>query len=914
MDIKTALPRRLALLVALFFIFPCTASAFAPDFKQMRYSHDLRLPDWGPYTDKYAGISHIPAMQEGARFDVSVVPGIYRRMNMTPNVRKESGYHPWDSSADMSFYSYRYELEWKDELYADVSFAEIDESSRLIRTRFVNNTDLAQTPVLHYMLNMNPPSRSRQSRVSLPEGGVWINGVPYYQLNLKDRPAGHRDSLMQDGRLRGETGSDDMVFGRGLGSGFGEKAGDEVVYRFNLSRAIDGELLVRHRNRGEVHIVLGGALQSRATLPASEGFRLTSLIAAPFAAGEQELEVWAEQPIEIDGFALVKRGSSSEIQFEEAQWGITPKVSRGPSEQSRILEYPGCEKLYGFAWKFPLYRVRHFLNSDLEDTLAQSLHSHVSDTFRGDGRAHYENIYLAPIAIDEHSERQIDAFVCYGDEGEVAAKLRAFCESPDYGAEQYAAAEAGKIALSANPAGADYLFSQQRMASTLLGNCYYPVSTQGRFIRHYQPGKWWLSLYTWDAGFAGIGLVNVDVDRSVDLLNTYTTEPGSESAFIHHGTPLPVQAYQYLELWNKTQSKELLAFYYPRIKQMHDFLMGRYGTSTTRRGNLYGLIQTWDYFYNSGGWDDYPPQVEVHRRHIENSAAPVVSSAHLIRTAKILKAAAEQLGLRRDIALYERDIASLSDALQKYSWDEESGYFGYVTETDDKPEILRTSSGENFNKGLGGIYPLVAGIGNEKQNKAMLAHLQGPELRTPIGLSTVDRNASYYRPDGYWNGAVWMPHQWFFWKAMFDYGDSDTALYIARTALELWKKEVGASYNCFEHFLIETGRGAGWHQFGALSGPVTHWFAAMYRPGTVTTGYDTWLSEKDYSPGRIAFKLDFYESARRNLIWVCMDEAPEYNATIDGRALPYKLLAPGLLEITVQNKNACRIEIKPAGK
>ncbi len=69
----------------------------------------------------------------------------------------------------------------------------------------------------------------------------------------------------------------------------------------------------------------------------------------------------------------------------------------------------------------------------------------------------------------------------------------------------------------------------------------------------------------------------------------------------------------------------------------------------------------------------------------------------------------------------------------------------------------------------------------------------------------MDQSAPYYRHDGYWNGAVWMPHQWFLWKTMLDLGQADFAFKIAQTALDLWKSEVDESYECFEHFLIESG-------------------------------------------------------------------------------------------------------------
>ena len=38
-------------------------------------SHDITsLQAWGPYSKRYAGISHIPNMQAGMRFDFSVMP------------------------------------------------------------------------------------------------------------------------------------------------------------------------------------------------------------------------------------------------------------------------------------------------------------------------------------------------------------------------------------------------------------------------------------------------------------------------------------------------------------------------------------------------------------------------------------------------------------------------------------------------------------------------------------------------------------------------------------------------------------------------------------------------------------------------------------------------------------------------
>ena len=85
------------------------------DIQSLRHTHDLRLPDWGPYTKKYAGLSHIPDVRSGLRFDLSVFPGFYRHLVNVPHSQWESHYHPWEAAPDLSHFSYRYDLEWKDQ-------------------------------------------------------------------------------------------------------------------------------------------------------------------------------------------------------------------------------------------------------------------------------------------------------------------------------------------------------------------------------------------------------------------------------------------------------------------------------------------------------------------------------------------------------------------------------------------------------------------------------------------------------------------------------------------------------------------------------------------------------------------------------------------------------------------------------
>ena len=125
--------------------------------KTMFESHDLSLPCWGPYTKKHSGISHIPQANDGVKFDLSVFPAFYRRKLSVPNVRFEGDFYPWQADIELSGYTIRHELEWKDQVCGDISFLSLGEHMRLIRAEFHNNTDFNQQCVLHYMASAYDP-------------------------------------------------------------------------------------------------------------------------------------------------------------------------------------------------------------------------------------------------------------------------------------------------------------------------------------------------------------------------------------------------------------------------------------------------------------------------------------------------------------------------------------------------------------------------------------------------------------------------------------------------------------------------------------------------------------------------------------------------------------------------------------
>ena len=872
-------------------------------FERLNNSHDIEIGSWGPYSKRYAGISHIPNLSDGFRFDVTLVPGFYRSKSIVPNVLFESGYVPWDVDSRMTRFTYRYELEWKDRVVVDVTYTIVDEATVLVEMRCVNNTALPQNVALNLLANMVSPPTYPTTQIQTFEPSFWVNATRYKTLELTRKTPTY--NLVADGQLRGEVRGNEYIDGKAVGKGFGAEAGDNVTYDLKINEAQKrGTVRIYYRMKKEAKVSfrVSGLLSQTIQLVGTGNFEMASL---PYSLDDSPLRTLSfvsegGAPVDLNGLVIVPQGAAEPQVTAAPAFDVQPKIKEDAARKTVLLKYNTIPAFYGMTWEGKSSEVREVKNDELDIFLRRASQDHVSKVLSGNGKAHYSDIFIRPVVLEPRSETTLCALVATGSAEAVEKRLS---ELSAIKAQVHAQKRKADDASPILPQGQKYALSQKLLRATVLSDIVYPVYTQGQTIRHFTPGKNWDSLYTWDSGFTALGLREINTDLALQCLNAYTTPPGSQSAFIHHGSPVPTQMFAFLELWQKTQSREMLAYFYPRLVQYYRFLSGALGSSTTRNLNS-NFIRTWDYFYNSGGWDDYPAQVAVHRQKLEQSATPVISTAQCIRVARILRMAAKQLHLSSDVASYDRDIAMFSDALQKDSWDERAGYFSYVLHDKDKNPSghLKHSSGQDFNMGLDGVYPLVAGICTPQQEKVLLDKIFSPKhLWTPSGIGAVDQSAPYYREDGYWNGAVWMPHQWFLWKTMLDLGRSDLAFQIANKGLDVYSREADATYQTYEHFLAQTGRGAGWHQFSALSTPILSWFSAYYKPGTVTTGFEIWLEEQSFNPDCSSFQAtlafdDATASHSRDMV-VCMNPSNRYEVTFNGQEVAAKSLYKGLLTI-----------------
>ncbi|MBI2515523.1 MAG: hypothetical protein HYV95_01285 [Opitutae bacterium] len=870
---------------------------------------DLRLPAWGPYTKEFAGISHIPAIERGIRFDLSVFPALNRRRQIVPSVNSDTGFYAWSADADLRTYTLRHVLDGLESLYVDLTYAE-HADGRVIRARFVNRTPLPQQTALHYLASLHFPEIGpyrqpaiQPAEVILPRGAVWIDGSHYSELSLDDdQPQRH---LPDNAEIWGEVRGDGFVHGIALGKGFGSKPGHRVGYALPAEFSTTGTVaLLRYRLARGAHSTVNatGAYAGTLTLEGTGEFQLAELAPVSGAALSFQLEPAAGAELELDGIALVPRDQRERVGFHVPPLERRPVIERDGEKPALTMQYSAVAGCYGLAWEDGDHEVREWLSDNLERDFALFTHEHVKKKFDQGGKQHYTNVFVRPVLLAPGETKDLFAFVCHNpDATKVHARLSEFMARPEAFKAALTALVQETPALPAHTEpGRAYAYGVERLAATVATNIVYPVRRRGRFFRHYTPGRWWDSLYTWDSGFIGLGLLELAPARSVDNLAAYLTDASDDCAFVHHGSPVPVQIYQLQGLWNRTQDRDVLRKLFPGARRMHRFLAGRGDGSRTRTLQS-GLLRTWDYFYNSGGWDDYPPQKFIRGTALTRTTAPVVNTAHAIRTARQLRVMAALLGEPTDE--FEADIAAFTAALQQHAWNPASGWFSYVRHDEAGRPVgpLLHESGADFNRGFDGIYPLMADACTPEQETLFLRRLRDEKVFwSRCGLSTVDQSAPYFRDDGYWNGTVWMPHQWFIWKTLLDLGQGELAWQVAHTALRTWENEVRATGSCFEHFIIKTGRGAGWHQFGGLSSPVLGWFATYFRPGTLTGGLDCWVLEQTADDTSLRARLRLGgKSERKPVVVAVVPRANPGSVRWRGAPVPVVVRQPGTLEITL---------------
>ncbi|MFH0964137.1 MAG: hypothetical protein V2A58_09005 [Planctomycetota bacterium] len=445
------------------------------------------------------------------------------------------------------------------------------------------------------------------------------------------------------------------------------------------------------------------------------------------------------------------------------------------------------------------------------------------------------------------------------------------------------------------------------------------TKTAGHFPLNNQP-------YLWDTGFQAIGMAPYSPKLALEMANLFLPATDEDPPAILYGTAVFSNIYAIWEVFQQTADVAVLAHFYPKMRKTYLWLTQR-GEGAVFDPLGLDAIGGHRQSYCPIGADDYPANaqtcafgdhdIEIHpwarnaylygdrekttrgEEWYSDDVAMSGQTAHAIRYALTLRNAAELLGETGDIPRYERDIARFNKVLQERMWDEESGYYAWTKGREYRKVVDRT--GQNFNMGFDGVMPLITCLCPHDRIARMLQNLASEQhLWTPFGLTNVDRSASYYEADGYWNGSIWHPHQWFLWKALIDV-DLALARKVAFANLEKALRGHEKDLRLCEFYRASDGEGKPC-EFASLNGPLCAWNAAYHEEGRLTVGYDTILHRRRYDPEapRLTAELSAPHARAEIGVIACVKPSRRYRVSVSGERvassqtgdLSFRLQAP----------------------
>lgn len=414
----------------------------------------------------------------------------------------------------------------------------------------------------------------------------------------------------------------------------------------------------------------------------------------------------------------------------------------------------------------------------------------------------------------------------------------------------------------------------KHLANQLRMNRAYPpaVKYSGKPVPMFTPAASWDEEYFWDAGFTAAGLSVFNPEKAKECIEQYIPFSSSTVFPDFHGSLSLVQVSAAWELYQQTGNKNTLKALYDGLHELFTYASGQRpwpsGEHLDETGD--GLLSPKG---GGTGLDDAPSQVwargygvawarqnhywckpfEVNPTGKLLRIASVNMTAFALLSAKLLKQSCSVLGISAPF-LYDSYISKAETSLQKFSWDDRTGHFHWTVKL----------SGEKCPYyDISGITPLFSGTyKSEEQQDVLIDRLMNIYL-TEYGLTTVDRNASYYR-NGYWCGAVWLPFHWLFWKALLGLGRLAEAKKIALNVVENYLRNYQEFPVCYEKFNRDTGTGCGDFSFSGLASIVLNLWAGYHKPGCISCGFFNIPSEKSVADDLSTFNLRFLSLEKSN--------------------------------------------------
>ncbi|HSD62698.1 MAG TPA: trehalase family glycosidase [Ignavibacteriaceae bacterium] len=149
----------------------------------------------------------------------------------------------------------------------------------------------------------------------------------------------------------------------------------------------------------------------------------------------------------------------------------------------------------------------------------------------------------------------------------------------------------------------------------------------------------------------------------------------------------------------------------------------------------------------------------------------------LVSEANSLAEMAKELGDQQEYQYWVNESNGRKDSINKYMWDAQSGFYYNVDKNDN--DFTFNILNDLKRKEIIGFLPLWAGIADGEQAESLVEHLKNPdEFQRDNGIPTLAADDSYYNPQGYWNGPVWVQWNYMIFRGLLKYGYVDEARQI----------------------------------------------------------------------------------------------------------------------------------------
>ena len=216
----------------------------------------------------------------------------------------------------------------------------------------------------------------------------------------------------------------------------------------------------------------------------------------------------------------------------------------------------------------------------------------------------------------------------------------------------------------------------------------------------------------------------------------------------------------------------------------------------------YGIIENVRDWYNVVFQVSKERYLNVDKEDISDELECLDLTAMVIKEMRSLSKIAEVLGNKKDAANWTKKADKTSELLNKYMWDEESGFYYNV---DMKTHQFKYMTRDLKRMEIIGFLPIWAGAAPKDRAKRLMETLTNPDkFWRKYGIPTLAADDEWYNPYvDYcckWNGPVWLLWNYMVYEGLRDYGYHKEANDIFEKVLKAVSVQLSVNHNYWESY------------------------------------------------------------------------------------------------------------------